>query len=837
MKTITFFIFIFMLLFSLLVSAQEDGGGDDDFLEMDLESLMNVEVTTASKKAQNIDEAPAAVTVISKEDLKYYGVNNLGEALRLVPGLEIQQGGDANYEVAVRGYSRSGYNTSNKVLWLVDGRSAYFDGLGGFRMESCPIAIDDIERIEVIRGSGSALYGANAFSGIVNIITKDAKEDGIHGTVVAGYGNLNQINTTANITGKKNKLSYKMTLGYKNIDQLEGRYDTLTEGKHDTIQTQIKDSLDNAGFLEGTKQLSTMIYGNMAVKYELSEDKSIRFSGGFSDNKADYYYIVPGEVKALDFFAQIDYTDEKNSFRGFYNSTPRFDYRQGKFFHQEEATNPYLAAMNRPEYVVNEASEVITRTMDYEYQRNINIIDDKLTAIAGASFRANFMKSVTFSWQDSMPKKNQQIVAAFTQIDYKPIDKLNISIGGRIDNHTEVGTNFNPKIAAVYKASDKHIVRAGFGTATRNPHFFDNYLNVLYMAKPFSDLGIPFDPIYNLGYNTPYIMFNVMGSTDLKPEQIKSTDMGYIFNVNDKLQIKFDAFYNITNNAIQFGTPEVQDAFIGALSTLENIHLINPAFGTDLSALAPYNGGVDPSVPNNMTKTEMEAQITELTNLGNGLINAGQPQQGQQLLAMAAGLQQVSAIYDNNIPRMMSLPMINSDDEYTSYGAELGFTFIPVKGLTIMGNYAYFKISDNYNDSEFVHSVNGVATGIEDSAKIINSIKSPEHKINLGVKVNVKKFYGGIVFNYMSEFYQNADNNRNGTYDTEDMLFDNEGLFKIDARMNLNVNLGYQTDRFDVFVTGYNLIQSDYKNFYFTNTIWGADLLNARFLGGVRVKF
>jgi len=156
-----------------------------DLYDMDLSALMEMTVTTASKKAQSVDEAPAAVTVITKEDLMFYGADNLGEALRLVPGMEIIQGSDANYEISVRGFSRTGYSTSNKVLWLVDGRSVYYDGLGGFRMESCPIAIEDIERIEVIRGSGSALYGANAYSGIVNIITKKASEDGIHGSVTA----------------------------------------------------------------------------------------------------------------------------------------------------------------------------------------------------------------------------------------------------------------------------------------------------------------------------------------------------------------------------------------------------------------------------------------------------------------------------------------------------------------------------------------------------------------------------------------------------------------------------------------------------------------------------
>lgn len=826
---------ILALLFMNLASyAQEDTTATDDFdmFDMDLESLMDMEVTTASKKAQSIDEAPAAVTVITKEDLRFYGANNLGEALRLVPGMEIIQGGDNNYEVSVRGFSRTGYNTSNKVLWLVDGRSAYYDGLGGFRMETCPIAINDIERIEVIRGSGSALYGANAFSGIVNIITKKNKEDGVHGSVSAAYGNLNQLNTMANVNGRKDKLSYKITLGYDNIDQVESRFEGLSDTE--------KDSLGDYGYLEGSNSLMTRIYGNMAVQYDLDENRNIRFAGGFSDAKKDYYYIVPGEVPSLDFFAQLDYTDEKNSFRAFYNSNPRFEYKQNKFMYATDATDPYMQLMNRELITNHPEPTVITRTMDYEYQRNIEF-GDKLSAIAGASYRANFMNSAVFTTEDveEYPNYNQNIFAGFAQIDYKPIEKLNISLGGRWDNHTTVGNNVNPKLAAVYKASDKHILRAGWGTATRNPHFFDNYLDIYYQGKRFQDLGVSFDPIYNLGYSTPNIIFNVKGNTDLKPEKISSFELGYIFNVNEKLQVKVDGFYNIMKNAIEFGSTSTIDAFIGAVSSLENIHAINPGFATDLSGLAPLNGGVDPSIPNQMTQSEMNDQIAELTNIATALEGMGDPYGNVAALQqLIGGLQQVSAVYNYNLPRIMELPIINSDEEYESYGAELGFTFIPFSGLTITGNYSYLAFSDNYNQSKYEHAVNGVTTGMTNMDTVLNYIRSSEHKFNLGIKYKWKGLYAGVMFSYMSEIQMAADNNRNGAYDTEDIsLYDNGGLFTIDPRMNLNINLGYQIKNFDIFVTGYNLIQSDYKQFYFTSTIAGGDYLNTRFMGGLRYNF
>jgi iron complex outermembrane receptor protein len=804
-----------------------------DLYDMDLSALMEMTVTTASKKAQSIDEAPAAVTVITKEDLMFFGVDNLGEALRLVPGMEIIQGSDANYEISVRGFSRTGYNTSNKVLWLVDGRSAYYDGLGGFRMESCPIAIEDIERIEVVRGSGSALYGANAYSGIVNIITKKATEDGVHGAVTARYGNLNQLNTTANVIGKSNKLSYKATLGYSNIDQKNNRFEGL--------DSAYVDSLKGYGYMEGTKSLTTMMYGNMAVQYNLKENQSIRVAGGFSDSKADHFYLIPGEVKALDFFAQIDYNDEKNSFRAFYNSNPRYDYETNKFMYEHEASNPYLAALGRVEIdTFPGESQIITRTMDFEYQRNIKF-SEKLSAIAGASYRGNFIKAGTFAIDGTLPFKKQNIFAAFTQIDYKPIEKLNISLGGRVDNHTTVGTNFNPKVVAVYKASDKHIMRAGWGTATRNPNSFDNYLNVYYQAIRFSDLGVGLDPVYNLGFSTPNIIFQVKGNTNLEPEKISSFELGYIFNVNEKLQLKVDAFYSETKNAIEFGSIDVTDAFDGSVSDLENISgIFKQVTGDPTFDFVATGNNIGATWSENMNKDEMEAAIAYVDGTVAAMIAGGYPPTHPdviKLMTLSGGMQQISAIYYAEIPRKLDLPVVNSEKNYQSYGAEVGFTYIPVKGLTLTGNYSLLKFSDNYNE----YDITGLdSLGNEDIEfdGILKVKKSSMHKANIGIKYKYKKIYAGVAFSFMSGLTQIADNNKNGMYDSHDVdLYDNAGLFTVDPRMNLNVNIGFQTEHLDIFISAFNLIQSDYQQFYYTSTIAGSDLLNTRIMGGIKVKF
>jgi iron complex outermembrane receptor protein len=137
-----------------------------------LEQLLNVEVTSVSKKEQKLSRTAAAVFVISHEDIRRSGAESLPDALRLAPGLEVAQI-DANaWAIAIRGFNS---RFSNKVLVLVDGRSVYTPSFSGVYWDQLDMPLEDIDRIEVIRGPGATVWGANAVNGVINIITKSSK--------------------------------------------------------------------------------------------------------------------------------------------------------------------------------------------------------------------------------------------------------------------------------------------------------------------------------------------------------------------------------------------------------------------------------------------------------------------------------------------------------------------------------------------------------------------------------------------------------------------------------------------------------------------------------------
>jgi iron complex outermembrane receptor protein len=150
--------------------------------QVPLEDLMNIQVTSVSKKEQNLSEAAAAIFVITQEDIHRSGASNLPDLLRFVPGLDVSQISANNWAISSRGFNTQ---FANKLLVLIDGRAVYTPLLGGVNWDTQDVPLEDIDRIEVVRGPGATLWGANAVNGVINILTKTAEETR-GGLMVAG---------------------------------------------------------------------------------------------------------------------------------------------------------------------------------------------------------------------------------------------------------------------------------------------------------------------------------------------------------------------------------------------------------------------------------------------------------------------------------------------------------------------------------------------------------------------------------------------------------------------------------------------------------------------------
>ena len=192
------YIFILLLVLSHLSILADRGFSEelDDVLEMDLEQLMQMDVvvTSVSKRPQRLHTTASAIYVVTQEDIRRTGATNIPEALRVVPGVLVSRVDQNSYAVSIRGFNRQ--FASNKLLVMIDGRKIVSPDTLGVRWQNQDTLMEDIDRIEVIRGPGSVIWGSNSVAGVIHIITKSAEQtqgvllSGGGGTEEKGFGSL-----------------------------------------------------------------------------------------------------------------------------------------------------------------------------------------------------------------------------------------------------------------------------------------------------------------------------------------------------------------------------------------------------------------------------------------------------------------------------------------------------------------------------------------------------------------------------------------------------------------------------------------------------------------------
>ena len=211
---------LFALAASAATAAEPAAAPDADLLSLSIEDLMKVEVTTVSKRAQPLSEAPAAVTVITSEDIRRSGMTNVPDLLRSVPGLAVASIDSSTWAITARGFNGQ---FANKLLVMIDGRSVYTPLFSGVYWDVQDLLLEDIDRIEVVRGPGGTLWGANAVNGVINIITKDAAQT--QGLLVTALGgDLDRAQAGARYGGAiSDSAHYRAYVKYRDRDDFEDR--------------------------------------------------------------------------------------------------------------------------------------------------------------------------------------------------------------------------------------------------------------------------------------------------------------------------------------------------------------------------------------------------------------------------------------------------------------------------------------------------------------------------------------------------------------------------------------------------------------------------------------
>lgn len=263
-----------------------------DLTDRPLEDLMNMRVTSVSKEEQKLSRTASAIFVITEEDITRSGATNIPDVLRIVPGVDVAQIDANTWGVSVRGFNQ---RFANKLLVLLDGRAVYTQNFGGVFWDVLDIPLEDIQRIEVIRGPGGSIWGANAVNGVINIITKKAS-DTKGGLLAGGAGNLDQGFGTAQYGGNLGKdTEYRVYSKYLNqyhLPDLMGQSSTdgwhlLNGGFRSDTTLSPKDNLSIQGDVyngrEGVhSQITFPVGGTVSPEADLA--------GGFIQGVWDHRY-------------------------------------------------------------------------------------------------------------------------------------------------------------------------------------------------------------------------------------------------------------------------------------------------------------------------------------------------------------------------------------------------------------------------------------------------------------------------------------------------------------------------------------------------------------------
>ncbi len=475
------------------------------------EDVFQETVVTASRGAQTPLESPNSTAIITRQDIQLSGITRIPELLRRVAGMDVMQitGGDTN--VSLRGFNS---RLSNKLLVLANGRSIYNDILGSTYWETLSIDVDQIERIEVVRGPGSALYGANAFGGVVNIIPI-APGEGKSG-VRAGIGDQLQGYGSAWVTGKQGDVAYRASAGFT-------RYPRWTrEVAEDRTDIVVPEGVDqNLGAQNFRLDLRTST--------KIDATKRFNVGGSYSRADIDTYGIGPFNDIALNFEtadATAAFESDFLNVRAYYVRLNAFGGTNSAY--QGHTLYPTQASQN----TVNGEIELVRK---FDGPRFLSH-----DLHAGIGYR---LKNVNWNYLiDDPPIENWGSLFLLDTLGFNKYASLALS--GRLD-YVPYLQRVVPsgRASLIVKPTAQQSIRLSTGNAFRTPTFLESYLNLpVEVSLP----GVELISASKLADRPGFI---------LEPEQIITVEASYLNQQSDLFEFEVNAYYNRVSNLTRLDTP------------------------------------------------------------------------------------------------------------------------------------------------------------------------------------------------------------------------------------------------------------------------------------------
>jgi len=480
------------LLGALLLAAIPGHAQQMDLTDKSLEDLMNIKVTSVARTEQSLSHSAAAVFVITAADIRHSGATTIPDLLRMVPGMDVAQINANTWAISARGLND---RFSNELLVLVDGRNVYTPTFGGVFWDVLDVPLEDIARIEVIRGPGGSVWGANAVNGVVNIVTKKAAETQ-GGMLVIGGGNLNQGFAT---------LQYGSHLG-KNTDyRIYSRYFNQSH-----LPTTSGTNGDDAWRL---------LRGGFRSDTTLSSHDTLTFSGdiygGNEDDLTGILLSVTSPVEQL-------FSTQTGLAGGFVQSVWNHKY-------SDRSDTSLQISFDR--YRRDDSLGEVRKSFNIEFQHHLRW-GTRQDIVWGLQYRntdSDTIGDLTASLNPS--DVNMQIFGAFVQDEIALLpDKLFLTIGTKLEDDYYVGFTPMPSGRLAWTPDKHHMLWAAVSRAERTP------------AETDTATRENFGGFINSS-GTP-VLTALIGNPNFKSEGLTAYEFGYRTRVSDHLSLDLATFYN-----------------------------------------------------------------------------------------------------------------------------------------------------------------------------------------------------------------------------------------------------------------------------------------------------
>ena len=503
-----------------------------DLAHANLEDLMNLTVTSVSKREQPLARTAAAVVVIRAEDIRQSGAISLPDVLRMVPGVDVEQIDANSWAVSIRGFS-SRY--TNKVLVLIDGRTVYTPSFSGVYWEHLDMPLENIERIEVIRGPGATVWGANAVNGVISIITKSSKNTS-GGTLVTGGGSqtnslaVAQYGGNLGTTGSYRAFGKEFSIGNSALGNGSPAYDhwlRLHAGFRSDWNPGSRDSL--------------MVEGDLFA----NESNESRWNG-----------FLPSPNGPV--FNQ--HTDATGG-----NLLARWDHRLAGG--SETSLQTYYDSYRRTDLGVPET----LRTFNLDFQDHLTP-GNRNEIVWGLGYRVSSSALAPGYWVAMIPPSmTDQLFSAFLQDEIRVAGPLWLTVGSKVEHNAYTGFEVEPSLRIAWAPPDsRYTLWAAASRAIRQPARLDTTVRVDLETVPIAPGVIEIVQAY--------------GNPHVKAEDLRDYELGYRQEFSKAVSLDIDAFLSFYHN---LETAEPQPLVVVPGSP---VHVIAPLQFGNMGRAVDYGG-------------------------------------------------------------------------------------------------------------------------------------------------------------------------------------------------------------------------------------------------------